>query len=105
MVDGNPLNSLPRDIVEELRQHEDSQFLVYANSAQACEEAIINRIEGKLGSVPKEHIDGKLILAITGKLGIMGKNYLAEAFAGEREVDDNGITLPTLYCMACTEAV
>ena len=36
---------------------------------------------------------GKVICALTGKLGIMGKSFLAEAFAGE----DNDADLPTIF--------
>ena len=66
---------------------------MYSNSAKACEENAIERIESKLGVVPKEHLEGKVIFTLTGKLGIMRKSFLAEAFAGE----DNNDTLPTNF--------
>ncbi len=100
MVIGNPLNQLAKDLAADASDEKDSQFLVYSNSAKACEEDVIERIESKLGVVPKEHLAGKVIFALTGKLGIMGKSFLAEAFAGE----DNDDTLPTIFCMPCTEA-
>ena len=99
-ITGNPLNQLAKDLANNASDEKDSQFLVYSNSAKACEENVIERIESKLGVVPKEHLEGKVIFALTGKLGIMGKSFLAEAFAGE----DNDDTLPTIFCMPCTEA-
>ena len=97
---GNPLNQLAKDLASDAAEKKDSQFLVYSNSATACEGDIIERIESKLGVVPKENLHGKVICALTGKLGIMGKSFLAEAFAG----DDNDDDLPTIFCMPCTEA-
>ena len=99
-VIGSPLNQLAKDLADDASEEKDSQFLVYANSAKACEEEVIERIESKLGVVPKEHLAGEVIFALTGKLGITDKSFLAEAFAGE----DNGYTLPTIFCMPCTEA-
>jgi len=99
-VEGNPLTSLANDLTSGAAEDAQSQFLVYSNSAQACEQSVMQRIEGKLGVVAKENIDGKVMFALTGKLGIMGKSYLAEAFAGE----DNDSFLPTIWCMPCTEA-
>ena len=95
-ITGNPLNQLAKDLAKDAADEKDSQFLVYSNSTQACEENVIERIESKLGVVPKEYLEGKVMCALTGKLGIMGKSFLAEAFA--RKEEDN--TLPTImYAM------
>ncbi len=40
------------------------------------------------------------MFAPTEKVGIMGKSFLVEAFAG----DDNNDTMLAIFCMACTKA-
>ena len=47
----NPSNQLAKDLANDASDEKDSQFLVYLNSAKACEENVIERIESKLGVV------------------------------------------------------
>ena len=89
------------DLVDVATENTDAQFLVYSSLARFCEESIVTRREGKLGVFSYEHIYGKVMFAPTGKVGIMGKSFLAEAFAG----DNNDNTIPTIFCIFCTEAV
>ena len=61
VIIGDPLNSLSKDITSSMGDSDDFQYLVYSNSAMACEDSVIKRIESLLGSVPKEHLEGRVI--------------------------------------------
>ena len=66
-------------------------------------------MESKLDARAKQRIGDRLIYALTGRLGVMGKAYLASSFADEDDdseasSNDEDCELVSLYCMVCTEA-
>ena len=78
---------------------------MYSNSAKACDELLLLRLEARRDKLPKEitrTMEGELkeFLALTGKCGIIFKSYLMTAFCGEEVVAG----LRRVWSMPCSSA-
>ena len=106
-IAGDPGHALMQDWSFHTEREDDTQSLLYSNSAKACDESLLNRLEKARAKLPKdiqERADKlrKEFVPLTGNCGIMLKTYIMEAFCGETSDDDS--TLPTLWCVPCTSA-
>ena len=99
-IAGNPLNSLLKDWHSDSTKDPDGQALIMTNSARACDESIIPKLEKKSESMPHDIREGKHFYSFTGECGLMMKNYLMACFC-HRELDES---LPFAWAMACTSA-
>ena len=102
---GSPVHAILNDWERDVTANPDGQSLVYSNSAKACDESLLLRLEARRDKLPKElshTIDGELkeILALTGECGIMLKSYLMAVFCGEDIVEG----LRRVWSMPCTSA-
>ena len=96
-VAGDPLNRFCKDWILTATKQPTKQSLVYSNSSQTCDNAILNRLFNARTKVP---INNGKFMALTGDCGMMLKSFLMASFCGDVH-DDN---LPRIWCMACTSA-
>ena len=99
-IAGNPLNLLLKDWLEDATKDPDGQALIMTNSARACDESIIPKLEKKSESLPHDIRDGKHFFSFTGECGLMMKHYLMACFCHGDQYE----SLPFVWAMACTSA-
>eukprot|EP00956_Cyclotella_meneghiniana_P020359 scaffold35768_cov46-Cyclotella_meneghiniana.AAC.2 len=101
-VAGEPLTHLVKAWRSDIINDPESQSLIMANSAAACDGRILDRLEKVVASLP-DAIKGeitKYCIPFTGDSGLMLKMFLMECFCGEYDDD----SLINIWCMACTAA-
>jgi len=109
-IAGDPVNELLKDWKKNVTKTPDAQSLLYSNSAQVCEDSLLNRLEKKLSEMDSNLTttdDGKEkeFIPLTCDCGIMLKSYLMAAFCDDGNDDDNRAkTLPSILTMPCTSA-
>ncbi len=96
-IAGQPLNRFCKDWIDIATKQPTKQSLVYSNSAQNCDVAILNRLSHARTKVTMNN--GKF-MSLTGDCGMMLKSFMMAAFCGDVH-DDN---LPRIWCMPCTSA-
>ena len=92
-IAGDPGHALMQDWSFHTEREDDTQSLLYSNSAKACDESLLNRLEKARAKLPKdiqERADKlrKEFVPLTENCGIMLKTYIMEAFCGETSDDD-----------------
>ena len=102
-IDGDPVNTLLKDWAAHVTDDPDMKSLLYSNSAQACDETLIQRLEKKRDTLPKAITAGKEFVSLVGEGGLMLKTFLAAAFCAEDDFVDE-YDLPNVWCMPCTSA-
>ena len=105
-IAGEPGHALMNDWLFHTEHNEDTQSLLYSNSAKACDESLLARLDKARAKLPKDIQQTaeklrKEFVPLTGACGIMLKTYIMEAFCGEGHEES---TLPTLWCVPCTSA-
>ena len=112
-VAGNQVKALLDGWDKHVRKEPDMQSLLYSNSAKACDETLIERLEKARDKLPSELIhtvSGSLkeFVALTAACGVVLKSYLMACFSGQSEdLDGDGndvAELPTIWCTPCTSA-
>ena len=106
-IAGDPLHLLMKDWMAHMNKDPSAQSLLYSNSAKACDETLLNKLEAACKTMPasiRETLDGtaKEFLALTGECGVMLKSYLMAAYCGEEGIID--FDFPFVWCMPCTSA-